>query len=249
MIWDWPARRRLRTYALPANYSSLCWTPEGDALWVRSDGRLWRFDPNSAEDAAAANHVIPANNRLLYDPQSKVFTAYRWPRHLVRFREDGEKIAETKGFKSPFIKATAFHPAGQRFALASDTRSVQIFDTAGSLQRRIELPSQSRDVGYSTDGRILVAACDDGLLRLFNSEDGESVREWNAHAGGVLSATFHPGGEKLASCGSDKTVCLWSIDGKSLAILPTEPAQGRPLELVFGDNYFSPLATIRIPFG
>lgn len=42
--------------------------------------------------------------------------------------------------------------------------------------------------------------------------DLKLVATWAGHTGPVLAVGFHPSGTSLASCGTDSTVCLWTLE-------------------------------------
>lgn len=42
----------------------------------------------------------------------------------------------------------------------------------------------------------------------------EVVSTLSAHTGTVWNVSWSPNGQFLASCGADKTICLWGMEGK-----------------------------------
>jgi WD40 repeat protein len=64
-------------------------------------------------------------------------------------------------------------------------------------------------LAYSPDGRLLASACADGVIRLWNCQDGRFERALLGHGDAVRAVTWSPDGKYLASGSDDTTVRLW----------------------------------------
>ncbi|MEU8706635.1 XRE family transcriptional regulator [Streptomyces sp. NPDC048565] len=102
-------------------------------------------------------------------------------------------------------------------------------------------------VAYHPGGRILAAAGQDHVVRLWNVADPYRPRRLAAltgHTGDVRSAAFSPDGRLLASAGEDGTVRLWDVTGpaqpKARAVLTPVPAPGRGQGAALASVAFSP---------
>ncbi|MGL4462299.1 MAG: WD40 repeat domain-containing protein, partial [Planctomycetia bacterium] len=70
-------------------------------------------------------------------------------------------------------------------------------------------------VAFSPDGKMLASGGFDKKATLWNTDDGKSLRSWEAHGGPVYSLAFAPDGKLLATSGLDGLVRLWNpADGK-----------------------------------
>lgn len=60
--------------------------------------------------------------------------------------------------------------------------------------------------------------CADGSLRLFDLDktDQEPLEMNERHVGPVFGVAFSPDGETIATCGDDRTICLWSTESREL---------------------------------
>jgi WD40 repeat protein len=73
---------------------------------------------------------------------------------------------------------------------------------------------------YTRDGKTLIAASGDGLIRLWDPATGKELRRLQGHTGAVLSLALAPDGKRLASGGADSTVRFWDLAaGKEIRLI------------------------------
>jgi len=79
----------------------------------------------------------------------------------------------------------------------------------GTLQKTLKGHKGAvRSVAFSPDGKTLACASDDGPIRLWNVETGESTRTLD---GRFLQLAFSPDGQTLASAGIGTGIYLWPL--------------------------------------
>ncbi len=66
-------------------------------------------------------------------------------------------------------------------------------------------------LAYTPDGRSLLIAGDDGLIRVWDVRAGKEARLWAAHERGVTTLALTADGKTLASGGRDGKVRLWDL--------------------------------------
>ena len=83
-------------------------------------------------------------------------------------------------------------------------------------------------VDWSSDGRLLATAGNDGTARIWDATNGQQLLVLAGHAGGVATVAFDPDGTRLLTGGGDGTARVWSITPAATAeVLGSfEPSQG-----------------------
>jgi WD40 repeat protein len=123
--------------------------------------------------------------------------------------ETGRLVWGARGH-SDLSMSVAFSPDGRRLATAGgpevklwDTRDRRELRSTGALGGRVAR------VAFGDEGRLIAAACEDGLVRLLDAETGREVRVLKGHTAYVREIVFGGGGLRLASGGFDQVVRIW----------------------------------------
>ncbi|MBL9128959.1 MAG: protein kinase, partial [Verrucomicrobiales bacterium] len=72
-------------------------------------------------------------------------------------------------------------------------------------------PAAVADVAFSPDGRWLAGGGGDGVMRLWDTLDGEWIAGFQPHSNVVYRVAFSPDGQQLASCSWDGTVRIRNV--------------------------------------
>ena len=67
-------------------------------------------------------------------------------------------------------------------------------------------------LAWSADGKLLVSAGTDGILRWWNAQDGQCIRSRQGHHEPVQSLRASPDGRLLASCSDDGAIRIWEME-------------------------------------
>lgn len=123
------------------------------------------------------------------------------------------------------INKVAWNPAGDRLALASDNRTIQVISlttwlntpfVTGTLTSTLVFSGHQKyvmDVDWSPDGTRLASASADGLIRVWSANGGPSTDTLVGHqVGSVLSIDWSPDGQRLVSASEDNTVRTWLVE-------------------------------------
>jgi WD40 repeat protein len=113
-------------------------------------------------------------------------------------------------------RAIAWSPKGTHLAIALADRNCRIFDLSSRKEIAVhdKLPADIAAIAISPDGGQLLLGLADGSVHQHQLADGKPLRSWPAHPGGVLAVQYLPN-TQIVTVGADKTLQLWSADGKS----------------------------------
>ncbi len=160
------------------------------------------------EDASAAVYSADGSRILSYSSDGTVrlhdVKRRRWSR--VRLPDRAA------------VFAAAIDPPGNRFAIARQMRRVLIQARDG--RGRVTLPEhgQVNWVAFSTDGKHLLTASDDGTVRTWNATTGARERVLRAGSA-VLDARYSPDDKRIAAAGADGSIRIWRLDGSGPVVL------------------------------
>ena len=166
---------------------------------------------------------------------------------------------------APTGVALQLHPLRAEFSsgtLPADARSSELKSSAGCLnsvqsERRplggefdcgtarlwnaatgaevATIQTSGRQVVFSPDGDLVLAATSDNAARLVKT-DGTELRVLSGHDSRITGAAFSPDGQLVATASLDRTARIWSVkDGSTVAILKghgDEPTESRSARTV-----------------
>ncbi|MEJ7593172.1 MAG: WD40 repeat domain-containing protein [Planctomycetaceae bacterium] len=117
-----------------------------------------------------------------------------------------------------------FSPDGQWLTgLYSDGSQVGVWDArTGQLRWKAECPDHPlekdqvggfQSVQVSSDGSLILAACSDRAVRVWEAATGREVQTLRGHTDDITVARFlpNPEGEQIVTASRDKTVRVWDI--------------------------------------
>lgn len=117
-----------------------------------------------------------------------------------------------------------YSPDGSRLVSSSDDGSMRLWDTeSGREIYAYRVGGPVGDARFSPDGGLLLAAgkARGSGVHLVDVRSGAVRQVMRAHPGGVTSAVFLPGGDRVLSAGDSGSVLLWKPGS-------TEPPQQLP---------------------
>jgi DNA-binding beta-propeller fold protein YncE len=141
---------------------------------------------------------------------------------------DGKLLYQIKKH-TDWITALEFSPDGTRLATADRAGGIHLWEaaTGGMIVSLSEHKDSVTSLSWRADGRLLASGSEDGQIVIWDAQDGfPSANIAKAHLGktppgGVLSVWFMADG-RLASVGRDRTMKIWTGDGKPVSASPAE---------------------------
>jgi len=68
-----------------------------------------------------------------------------------------------------------------------------------------------KSIEFNTDGKLLVSAADDKLVKIWSVEDMKFIQSFSGHMNWVKCAQFSSDSRMVASGSDDRTVRLWDV--------------------------------------
>uniref|UniRef100_A0A2R5LMQ6 U3 small nucleolar RNA-associated protein 15 homolog n=1 Tax=Ornithodoros turicata TaxID=34597 RepID=A0A2R5LMQ6_9ACAR len=102
------------------------------------------------------------------------------------------------------------------FAVTCSTR-VQIFNPVSRevTQRFSKFNKAACGAVFRSDGNLIAAGGEDGIVKLFDVKSKSLLRQFVGHRGPTQRCNFTPKGTQIVSFSDDSTVSLWDIPGQT----------------------------------
>jgi WD40 repeat protein len=155
---------------------------------------------------------------------------------LVRFQvAQGVQLIEHQHFSEslPWFAEAAFLSPNDR-----EIHRLRFGLIAGQSPRLTQLFPHRRpinDVQFSSDGRLVVTASDDGNARVWDLYTGRPRTQWLRHQNEVRSVRFSPDNKYVLTASNDRTACLWELATGNRMGVPMEHGD-QVNEAVFSPN-------------
>jgi WD40 repeat protein len=130
------------------------------------------------------------------------------PTTAILFSPNGAYVASTFTFHG----AALWHVVDRKLVLL----------TGPHMQPDGKPGSSPTAFGFSRDSRFLSVGWNDGKVKIFETENGRELNEWQAHDTSVSSLSFAANDRLLLSAGGDGAVRFWSLPDQQvmLTLLP-----------------------------
>ena len=144
------------------------------------------------------------------------------------------KTTQTIKGHTDYVISASFSPDGKQLVTTSKDKTIRVWDLAAAkelalfkVERMVEEKdakgkvTQKKDLGrefthavFTNDGKQIVAANLDGVVKIYDVDGKKEVKELKAHDG-ILALALSPDGTKIATGGWDQLIKIWSIaDGR-----------------------------------
>ncbi len=203
------------------------WAASGDYLgdvliWdVGADQLAHRLDAVTNEGHRAARVAFSADSNHLYTGGTDGA--------LVKWDVKTGKQVARKAIYPGWLSSLAVSYDGRLIAVGEHEGLIRLLDTKDLTELRTCKGHGSivTELVFQHDNTVLASSSWDRTVRLWDVESGTSIRTLRSLtsdsagvADALLSATFLPGGERIAACGADCSAKLWDMaTGRLVATL------------------------------
>jgi len=127
------------------------------------------------------------------------------------------------------ITDIAFSADGQTLVSSSNDGTVRLWDMTNAysggnlgqhdmLDLAADVTGAVGNLAFTPDGSQLVTGHEDGIIRVWDFESRELLREFGNHSGVVLTLGFNNDGTLLASGGRDRYIKIWDFATDELVV-------------------------------
>jgi WD40 repeat protein len=206
-LWNAQSGQELERFTSPATIYNISVSPDGNLLLTADDdgvARLWDIHPKIELPLFNHGAVVSA---VAFSPDGKYVltggnaitggTAQLW--NAI----SGQKLHEFTGHTDLINYGVAFSPDSKYILTGSIDKSIRLWDiqTGKEIYKLVE-DRGVQSVAFSPDGKYIATATGDAA-RLWDSETGEKVRDFNGVDRGVYRLTFSPNGQYVAVASND----------------------------------------------
>jgi len=110
------------------------------------------------------------------------------------------------------VNNVATNLRGDTLASCDSDGTVKVWDIR-MVKEKIQMdsgPYSANSLAFDKSGQVIAVACDDGIIRLFNHENGDKAEnQLRGHEDAVQDVKFDYNSKALVSCSSDASFFVW----------------------------------------
>jgi WD40 repeat protein len=201
------ARTGKSVYDFPDGISSALYSPDGQTLAVVNATLLQVLNSANKQVLYTLNDSNAYIQDVDFSPDGRILVTSRKDEN-IKFWDaaNGQLIREISEKSEHF----AFHPNGHQFAVAmEDGFELREIETDTTLWKATS--EYVTSVLFSLDGQKVFSRGGDGVVKMWNSDNGQYLSTFNSWELGIVSLSIHPEGHLLATGSYDGRVCLWEL--------------------------------------
>jgi len=188
-----------RAVSASRDRSAIIWDTSSAKAVATLDGhRSSVYDAAWSPDGAAVATASGDNSIIIWNP------------------ETGEQMRSLK-IHIDNVNAVDFHPGGDILAAASKDGTVSLWNwRSGARLVSLAIGGPGNDVKFSHDGAHYAAAANNGVVRVWRTNDNNLVASLDHGSGRAFAVAFAQGDTLLATSGIDPVIRIWDVATGSL---------------------------------
>ena len=223
-LWDAASGHERGVRTLETGVLSVAFTPDGTGVIAATRGSpasvaIWPVIGSGSDPLLRLHEAPNAINSAAISKDGARFAAGLNDGQVLLWQREGQAWAvgrpPARIFEGASVFSVLFSPDGGRIAASSADWQTRLLDLSGKVIRQFQHRGEVRQIGFSSDRKLLVTASTEGTATIWDISTG-LLRMTLSHSAGVRGAAFRPGTPELVTGSDDGVVRLWRIGGNEL---------------------------------
>lgn len=217
-------------------FDGVCYSPDGLFVAVGHTSQELRiFSTITGERTGVSIPVGGSAWGILYSKDGKKIITTTANGLVKCFSvADGKQLHKTIDVKAT-IQPAELSKDGRIFVTGSTDGFVRSFDVESfSLKHAMKHGAELNAVAISPDGKEIASAGEDHVVRVWDTESGERLREYIGHTNEVMMVEYSPDGKSIVTASLDFTARIW--DSKSDKMLFELTHRGEVMDVAISPN-------------